>query len=423
MKSKNVLCLNHTGELGGASLALADMLESLMAGGCRVWILTPSGPVAHRFSTQGATVVSWKSPAVYWLGRSTFSSGKLRVSAGYLLDIVQAPWRIVGAAKSIATLVCAQHIDTIYVNTMVLFPLGFVLAGLRRKYDIKVVWHVRELLNPELPRWVHRWILNSISGAADVVLSVSEATSLPFAAKCTPVWDGNRVGSEWIASCNAHRPMPTTGTQHIVMATSFLAGKGIPDFLRLARAIHERDAGVSFTLYTSHPVLSTRVERGLAATLARWGETARMVADLWNCRSTMTLDGYLTVILDHRLVPEDLAGASVLVNPDASGVTWGRVVIEAMCVAVPVVSYGTDQEYVEDGVTGYLVRTGDFDGLLQSVRILLAEPARAREMGYRAQSRIARIYQRTGTAVAQAFGVSTVEATRQDDLANAHKTR
>ena len=113
----------------------------------------------------------------------------------------------------------------------------------------------------------------------------------------------------------------------------------------------------------------------------------------------------------------------MLVNPDASGVTWGRVVIEAMCVAVPVVSYGTDQEYVEDGVTGYLVRTGDFDGLLQSVRILLAEPARAREMGYRAQSRIARIYQRTRTAVAQAFGVSTVEATRQDDLANAHKTR
>lgn len=273
MKSKNVLCLNHAGELGGASLALADMLEPLIAGGCRVWILTPLGPVAYRFSTQGATIVSWKSPAVYWLGRSTFSSGKLRVSAGYLLDIVRSPWRVAGAVKSITTLVRAKQIDTIYVNTMVLFPLGFVLAWLKRKYHLKVVWHVRELLNPELPRWVCRWILNSISGAADIVLSVSEATSLPFTVKCTPAWDGNRVGSEWIASCNLHRSMPTTGMQHIVMATSFLAGKGIPDFLRLARAIHEKDTGVAFTPYTSRPTLSTRVERWLAARLVQWDES------------------------------------------------------------------------------------------------------------------------------------------------------
>lgn len=421
MKSKNILCLNHAGGIGGASLALSDMLEPLIAGGCKVWILTPSGPVANRFSTQGATTVSWEPPALYWLGRSTFSSGMLRVSVGYLLDIVRTPWRIVNAAKNIATLIRAQQIDTIYVNTMVLFPLGFVLSRFRRKYHTKVVWHVRELLNPELPRWVYRWIVNAISGAADVVLSVSGATSLPFAAKCTPIWDGNRVGREWMANCGTHSSVSRKGRGNIVMATSFLPGKGISDFLRLAKEIHKDYPGVTFSLYTSHPVLLTRVERWLAAGLVRWGESSRMIVDLWNCRSTLIIDGFLTVFFDHRLVPADMAGVSMLVNPDVSGVTWGRVVIEAMCAGVPVVSYGSDQEYVVDGVTGYLVRPGDFDSLLKRVRKLLANPAQAREMGKCAQARIAQIYQTTGTVMTQAFGTASRESTALSHSAATHE--
>jgi len=410
MKSKNILCLNHSGELGGASLSLSDLLDILIAKGCNVWVLTPSGPVADRFSTQGAKTVSWKPPAIYWLGRSTYSSGKLRVSAGYLLDIVRTPWRIANAIKDIITLIRTQQIDTIYVNTMVLFPLGYLLAMIKRKYHIKVVWHVRELLNPRLPHLVYRWIVNSISIGADIVLSISEATALPFAAACTPVLDGNRIGREWIAFCNEHRPVPQPKTQHIVMVTSFLSGKGIPGFLRLAREIHKINPEVKFTLYTSRPALSSRLERWLAAMLISQSENARMIADLWNCHSNLVIDGYFNVIFDHRLVPEDLAGATMLVNPDSSGVTWGRVVIEAMCAAVPVISYGTNEEYIKDGVTGYLVKTGDFDGLLMRVQELLTNPSKAREMGKQGQVRIAQIYQAVETsALMQAFGLVPYE--------------
>jgi glycosyltransferase involved in cell wall biosynthesis len=190
------------------------------------------------------------------------------------------------------------------------------------------------------------------------------------------------------------------------MVTSFLPGKGIPDFLRLAREIHKTNPEVKFTLYTSRPTISSRLERWLAAMLIRWSESARLIVDLWNCNSNLVIDGYFTVIFDHRLVPEDLAEATMLVNPDSSGVTWGRVVIEAMCVGVPVISYGTNQEYIKDGITGYLLKTGDFDGLLMRVQELLSNPNKAREMGKQGQARIAQIYQLVGdSAIMQAFGI------------------
>jgi glycosyltransferase involved in cell wall biosynthesis len=397
--------------LGGASFALSDILEQLIAGGCKVWILTPLGPVADRFSNQGATTVFWEPPAVYWLGCSTFSSGKLRVSVGYLLDIVRTPWRIVNAIKNITTLIRAHQIDTIYVNTMVLFPLGYMLALIKRKYNIKVIWHVRELLNPRLSCWVSHWILNSISGVADIVLSISKATALPFVGKCTPVLDGNKVGREWIDSCNEHRPVLTSKTKHIVMVTSFLSGKGIPDFLHLAREIHKINPKIKFTLYTSCPVLATRGERCLASMLTRWGESARILVDLWNCHSSLVIDGYLSVIFDHHLVPKDLSKVSILVNPDSSGVTWGRVVIEAMCTGVPTISYGTNQEYIKEGITGYLVKPGDFNELLRRVQELLTDSYKARKMGECAQASITQIYQAVGTVITQSFGIESCKST------------
>ena len=66
------------------------------------------------------------------------------------------------------------------------------------------------------------------------------------------------------------------------------------------------------------------------------------------------------------------------------------VVLEAMACGKPVI--GTDvmgiPEAVMHGVTGWVVQPGDPAGLAESIRLLVNDPARCREMGRRGRERI-----------------------------------
>lgn len=65
----------------------------------------------------------------------------------------------------------------------------------------------------------------------------------------------------------------------------------------------------------------------------------------------------------------------------------GLAVLEAMASGTPVVAsrVGGLPEVVDDGETGFLVAPGDVDGLRERLALLLADPARATEMGARAR--------------------------------------
>ena len=54
--------------------------------------------------------------------------------------------------------------------------------------------------------------------------------------------------------------------------------------------------------------------------------------------------------------PEDaLEGCDVLIRLTRRGDPWGRDIIEALTMGVPVVATGTDQEFIRNGVNGFLV--------------------------------------------------------------------
>ena len=69
---------------------------------------------------------------------------------------------------------------------------------------------------------------------------------------------------------------------------------------------------------------------------------------------------------------------------------FGFVFLEAMAVGKPVIggAHGGALDVIEDGVTGRLVPYGDVDRLSLAIGSLLADPARAREMGARGRDRL-----------------------------------
>lgn len=94
------------------------------------------------------------------------------------------------------------------------------------------------------------------------------------------------------------------------------------------------------------------------------------------------------------LTPEQLSACYAACNIFAlpsRGEGFGMVFLEAMAYGKPVIggTHGGIPDIVEDGKTGLLVPHGDVERLAQALESILADSARANEMGARGRERVA----------------------------------
>jgi glycosyltransferase involved in cell wall biosynthesis len=98
--------------------------------------------------------------------------------------------------------------------------------------------------------------------------------------------------------------------------------------------------------------------------------------------------------IDPPRVPQTLAEASVAVYPYRDTLVnrakCSAKLIAYMAAGLPIVAsrVGQNAEYIEHGLSGWLVEPGDIDGLVAALRTLLADPARAQELGRAARKRL-----------------------------------
>ena len=112
------------------------------------------------------------------------------------------------------------------------------------------------------------------------------------------------------------------------------------------------------------------------------------------------IEGHLH-FLGHRDDVLDLyALVNVVVHASVRDEPFGRVIIEGMAAARPVVATrgGGTVEIVRDGETGYLVPQGDATAMAEAVLKLLRDPERARWMGEAARADVARRFRAEDTA-------------------------
>jgi len=95
------------------------------------------------------------------------------------------------------------------------------------------------------------------------------------------------------------------------------------------------------------------------------------------------LDGRLDFLGYHDDLAAVLAGATVFVNATVATEGFGRVILEAMQLGVPIIATdcGGPRELVVDGETGFLVPPGDATALAAKMELLLAKPSMAKQMG------------------------------------------
>ncbi|MFP4472433.1 MAG: lipopolysaccharide heptosyltransferase II [Candidatus Omnitrophota bacterium] len=97
---------------------------------------------------------------------------------------------------------------------------------------------------------------------------------------------------------------------------------------------------------------------------------------------------------DRKDVPQLLADSDVLVMSSIVPEAFGRVILEAQAVGVPVVatSIGGAAEIIEDGRTGLLVLPKDTDAMAQAVLQVLQDKPLARSMAEAARQKVEKMY-------------------------------
>lgn len=188
-----------------------------------------------------------------------------------------------------------------------------------------------------------------------------------------------RVAS--LANCSWGR-----GTDRLVEVAVALAARGRRDLLFVVAGKTELTGSMSGE--------AGRIGRK-GGTLADYA-TARDVADFF-------------LFLGHVADPERvLAACHALLKPTREANPWGRDILESLAYGRPVLSCGTYERFVENGVTGFLSPEYDPHRMAADLLALADDPARCAALGRAAVERIRRLA--GGPANAQALAAMWQEA-------------
>jgi glycosyltransferase involved in cell wall biosynthesis len=370
MRAVNVLLVSNSGELvGGGEHSLLDLVVHLTGLRFRPLVVCPArGPLVARLEAEGIPVA-----ILPCLGRQGS--------------------RIVERVRCLAELgrlVRARRISLLHVNAMGRIALCAGLVGRWRR--VPVLWHVRV---KEAEGWKDRLLARL---AVRIVVN-SDAVARRFSgcpgASVTRIYNGIDLARF------APGPPPPglrealglpPGGPVVGSVGRFVAYKGYDHLLDAARLVSETMPEVRWVLVGDGELRET-----LEAQRRRLG-----------------LEGIVRFAGWQERVADYVALFDLFVLPSL-GEHFGRVLLEAMAMAKPVVATraGGVPEIVLDGQTGLLVPPADPAALAAAIVALVQDGARAERMGAAGRRRVV-------SEFSLARHVEAVEAVYRELLRSGH---
>ena len=360
MNAPRILFLDQTAELGGAELALLDIIGHWREH-CEV-ALFADGPLRARLQHAGISVhiLSAKGDLGRYRGQSNVTQA-----------LMLAPNAIRLVLETIRR---AKLADVIYANSQKAFVIGAIAAALTGR---ALVWHLHDILTTSHFSKANRnlvvWLANRLARS---VIANSAATAASFRAS------GGTANV--VVVHNGIDPAPFTNvdaqTARRALAQEIACGAApiIGVFGRLtawkgqnvAIEAMRRLPGVHLVL-VGGPLFGEQACEAELRALATNAGLADRVHFLGFRNDVVSLMRAVDVVLHTSIAPEP----------------FGRVIVEGMLAGKPVIATagGGAPEIIEDGNTGLLVPPGDPEILSKSVSALLEAPERANALGIRAK--------------------------------------
>jgi len=344
-----ILFVHHNSDMYGSSRCLLHLLANLDRN--RV---TPLVALAEDGSLREAIgkldIEVFIHPSLSVITRPVFESWRL---LPFLLKIPLAAWQL-------RTLIRRWQIQLVHTNIGVAVSSGLAawLAG------VPHVWHMREwfqefgALWPVYSRYI-LWLSDAV-----VCMSSAVAGQFPRSPKVVVIHDGLDVAGFAISK----RELREDFRARYQLGNAFVVGcvgriklvrKGQEVLIKAAALLRDRGRRAKFVLVGAP---SPGNEEHLAV-------IKKLVSDL-------KLSG--DVIFAGEMVDPRPAYAAmdVAVLTSAQPEPWGLVVLEAMCMRVPVIAtnIGGPVEMITDGQTGFLVPPADPNALADRIELLMTDP-------------------------------------------------
>jgi glycosyltransferase involved in cell wall biosynthesis len=359
------LLLTHTAVLGGSSRSLSLVIRHLAESGSKVYVFSPEGPAWDAWKSGGAEVIRWEQPVCNWLGTSIYSTYAFESSWDRLLlnaaDLLLLPARLQKAKKQLRNFISSRSVSAIYVNSLALFPLAATIIRLKQKTSVQVIWQIREVLNEDMVGVLYRSIASAIAKASDDIIAIStnEANAFKDLKRVEILY--NSVSPDWGRTVSVIDTSKKNRTRCVAMSGAYRPSKGVADFIQMAQVVKAAHPDVEFHLYSPHPIPPRyrRLFGHARRFFAVFSEKIAISLDLVESLNSGIVNGCVHVFFDKSLSLDSYGEMTVYVRSDRSGSPWGRDVIEAMWAGVPVVATGTNQEFILDGETGFLVLPGN----------------------------------------------------------------
>ena len=379
-----VAYVDHVGVLGGAEVALSNLISCLDQGHWRpLAVLGAAGPLADRLRGHGVPTNILDLPSSLKGVRQDGITGARMVDPGRAADMARYVLRL-------AHFLRANRVSLVHANSL----RACVLAGLAgRLVRIPVVWQIHSIVAQPMvsPAGVrlmrtlarklpHHIICNSAASAACFDVSTSRKSVVPCGVDPARFHPNGR---------------PTNGTRQVGVIARFSPLKGQHVFVEAAIRLANRHPAVRFVVAGSALFGEEGYEREVRE-LALRSNRADQIHFLGFQEDVATL----------------LSDVEVVVQPSTRPEGLGQVVIEAMMSGKPVIASGEGGavDLVEDGVTGLLVPANDVAALANAIDDLLCDRDRASAMGARGRERALARYELSQTTRAIELVYETVLA-------------
>jgi len=268
-------------------------------------------------------------------------------------------------------LITKKHkIDLLYANTVKSVPYGILLKWVTRR---KLIWHVRDNFKNSL---LNRFFLKRcdhivcVSHSVYLQLPYHRSKRVLYGGINTKIWDPNRVVQPTGA---VHAPRQLT----FGIFAQITPWKNHLHFIQMAGTLHHQ--GVKANYLVVGDVMNK-------TDLHHKKRLLQMVHFL-GLQEQVTFLGY------RKDVISIMSAVDVVVHP-ASCEPFGRVIIEAMALAKPVVAYrcGGPAEIIQDRENGILVEPGHVEELVESVRFLAQNKVDRIRLGSEARKHVQKFF-------------------------------
>ena len=362
--AQRVLYVHNSADIYGASRSLVRLLSVLDREKFEPLVMLPAdGPLADQLRALPVRVIIF--PALSVIDRAIFKSWKLPF---FLLNIPLSALRLSRILKR-------ERIDLVHTNTGVVLSPGLAarLAG------VPHVWHIRDWFQEFAGFW--RFYEKWMRAFSTRIIAVSGPIAGQFKDRAKVCVINNGFDAEEFVLLDggagaAFREKYALGDGVVVgcVGRIKLQRKGQEVFLKAAGLLKSRGVrakwlvvGAPFPGNESHLEALHEIvrEHGLGDDVVFTGE-----------------------LKDPRPA---YAAMSVFVLPSAQPEPFGGVVMEAMCMGLPVIAtnIGGSTEQVADGESGWLVPPNDPAALADKLELLLRDEALRKRFGEAGSRRIA----------------------------------